>query len=126
MNESYIGYHLTDRWLKTVCTRNVESVLRLYEPDAILIGTLSDRILVGDELEGYFHMFLSKQNLCGKITDLWVQTSNQGYIITSGLYTFSWLEYGRTVTVPARFSFVFIPTGRGDWLITNHHSSQVP
>ena len=44
----------------------------------------------------------------------------------TGLYTFTYNSIeDTTVTVPARFTFVF-ELRKGKWLIVNHHSSQDP
>jgi len=45
--------------------------------------------------------------------------------VISGLYTFSFEEDGKMVSIPARFSFVY-EKENGKWLIVEHHSSKVP
>jgi hypothetical protein len=115
---------LISRWLRAVCSHNVDNVLSLYCSDAVLLGTFAAEIKQGQELVEYFRMFLGKTELCGQIDECIMQETVGGPIL-SGIYTFWWIGPNGPEQERARFTFVFTPSG-DDWLILNHHSSLVP
>jgi uncharacterized protein (TIGR02246 family) len=54
-----------------------------------------------------------------------VRVLDENTATNSGLYTFSFTENGKTVEVPARYTFLY--EKRGDrWMIVEHHSSIRP
>ena len=67
----------------------------------------------------------------GKRPDARVAVTDQqirviGDVATSaGTYTFTDMRDAKSVTSPARFTFVFRNRG-GRWVIAHHHSSRVP
>lgn len=115
---------LLHRWLRAVCSGDVNSVMSLYAPEGVLIGTFANQIKQGPQLRGYFEYFLSRKGLCGKVDSVITQPINNG-VVLSGTYTFSWFESGKKQSAQARYSFVFVQRG-GQWLILNHHSSAMP
>jgi uncharacterized protein (TIGR02246 family) len=116
-------------WLATVAAAHGDptSVLKLYAPDAILVATYSPVLLHNEngDLTGYFKKFTSLPSLSAKTDDL--QTRVYGdWALNTGLYTFTFKDTeGDTVSVPARFTFVYHKVD-GQWLIVDHHSSLVP
>jgi uncharacterized protein (TIGR02246 family) len=118
---------LSELWLDTVKTHDPSAVTELYAPYGVLVGTVAQRIKQGHEdIEGYFDMFLAKDGLTGTYQSHLIQTFNN-WAIDSGTYTFEWVEEGKSVIVPARFTFVYEKSDydRG-WRIANHHSSELP
>ena len=121
----YNPHDLTKKWLDSICSGNIESVLSNYDDDAVLVGTIAQTIKRGKgELRGYFDGFMAKSNLCGKINSYTIQHSGN-IAIDSGIYTFSWTENGEPQSVVARYSFVYEKTPKG-WKILSHHSSALP
>jgi uncharacterized protein (TIGR02246 family) len=122
------AYHppaLSQRWLDTVCHHNPAAVTALYAEDAVLVGTVAQKIKQGrPAIKTYFDKFLAKKDLCGRFTAHLVQ-AYPGWAIHSGTYVFEWVEGGKRVVVPARFTFVWVATKDG-WKIANHHSSALP
>jgi len=116
-------------WLATIAAAHGDptSVLKLYAPDAILVATYSPVLLhnADGDLVGYFKKFTSLPGISGATKDL--QTRVYGdWAINTGLYTFTFNDpEGDTVSVPARFTFVYHKVD-GQWLIMDHHSSLVP
>jgi len=116
-------------WLATVAAAHGDptSVLKLYAPDAILVATYSPVLLhnADGDLTGYFKKFTSLPEISGTTKDLETRVYGD-WAINTGLYTFSYKSpEGDTVSVPARFTFVYHKVD-GQWLIMDHHSSLVP
>lgn len=114
------------RWAEVVSTGNIEELLNLYAPDAILVPTLSDEIGEREvERRRYFEAFLSNENLHCAITMQKKRVSHKlGTVVIGGLYTFRFRRDGRDEVVLARFLFTFEEID-GRWLITGHHSSRL-
>ena len=101
-------------------------IAALYEPDAVLLATVSPRILeTPQEIRGYFTEFLDKRNLSAEAEHVFVWSSPEA-AVASGTYVFRWLDAaGGMRTVPGRFSFVYRRRGNA-WGIVHHHSSERP
>ena len=112
-------------WVDAVETRNTDTVLKQYDDDAVLLATFAAKPITTQEgRRAYFDELLKKKNL--KVTIDELHTERDGDIaLANGLYTFSFTENGKTVKVPARFSFVFEEESHG-WEIEAHHSSLLP
>ena len=112
---------LFDEWNSALQTGDPKKVAALYESNAILLPTVSNKVRHNhEEIEDYFVHFLSKEPV-GKIDEANVRTFGQ-IAINSGIYTFTF-KNGAVVT--ARFTFVYRWNGER-WMITEHHSSQMP
>ena len=114
-----------DTWLIAVSSNDPNKVAALYESDAILLPTLSSKVEnLPEERLAYFKKFTALPEIKGKVTELHTRIyDNIG--INTGLYTFTFKKYGKTISVPARFSFVYRKTDNG-WMIVDHHSSKLP
>lgn len=112
---------LFKKWNTALQSGKPELVSALYAPDAILVPTMSNQIRHNKaEIEDYFVHFLTHKPI-GKIIENNIRIYND-WAINSGLYTFKFKD-GRSIA--ARFTFVYVRDG-GNWLIAEHHSSQMP
>ena len=112
---------LFDEWNRALQTLDVKKVSALYEKDAILLPTISNKVRHNhEEIEDYFLHFLAKKPK-GKIDESNVRIFD-GIAINSGIYTFSFEDNS---TVQARFTFTYRWNGIR-WMIVEHHSSQMP
>ena len=112
---------LFDEWNYALQTDNPKKVVALYESDAILLPTASDKVRHNhEEIEDYFAYFMAKQPT-GRIDESNIRIFNQ-MAINSGRYTFAFKD--RSV-VQARFTFVYRWNG-ARWMIIEHHSSRIP
>lgn len=110
-----------DEWNNALQTGDPKKVSALYAPDAILLPTVSNKVRHNhEEIEDYFVHFLAKAP-AGVINESNVRIFD-GIAINSGVYTFT---FGDGSAVQARFTFVYAWDGER-WLITEHHSSQMP
>ncbi len=113
-------------WLAAVSTGSPDAVEKLYATDAVLLPTLAPAVHNTPALRHeYFVMFTAKKNLKGNVDESHIRVFGD-VAVNSGLYTFTFKNAdGETVSVPARYSFVYHKTASG-WLIVDHHSSLVP
>jgi uncharacterized protein (TIGR02246 family) len=114
-----------DTWLAAVASHDAEKVAALYNSDAILLPTLSSKVKKSPkERLDYFKEFTALPGIKGKVTELNTKVYDD-IGINAGLYTFTYQKDGKTISVPARFGFVYDKTDKG-WMIVYHHSSKSP
>jgi len=112
---------LFDKWNAALQTGEPKNVSALYETNAILLPTLSNRVRHNhEEIEDYFVHFLAKGPV-GTINEGNVRTFGD-LAINSGIYTFAFEDGSEA---QARFTFVYRWNGQ-EWMIVEHHSSQMP
>jgi len=110
------GSEAIDRWVAAYSANDIEAMLRVYAPDAILQGTSEPQINTGTEaLRKYFRGLPGSGNKV-TIQERRMVVLNDTTVIGLGFYTFR---------NPARFSFVVVKRGN-DWVIAHHHSSSIP
>ena len=115
---------ILDRWATAFNANDADAVVKLYAPDATLLGTISPSLAEGTEaIRAYF------KGLPGSGTKVVFADRNvamQGNaVVTTGFYEFTRILEGKPVPLPARFTIVVVNLG-GAWLIGHHHSSQRP
>ena len=112
---------LFEQWNNALKTRAPRNVVALYEHNAVLLPTISNKVCHNhEEIEAYFVNFLARAPI-GKIDEANIFIFDQ-VAINSGVYTFSFKDGN---TVQARFTFVYRWNGER-WMIIKHHSSQMP
>lgn len=111
-----------DIWNNALQTGDPKKVAVLYdENNGILLPTLSNKVRHNrTEIEDYFVHFLAKGPV-GKIDESNIRIFDQ-LAINSGVYTFTFKD---GTAAQARFTFVYQWSGE-DWMIIEHHSSQMP
>lgn len=120
MNNTEIESLFTE-WNKALQTADVKKVAKLYESDAVLLPTISNKVRHNTkEIEAYFVRFLALGPK-GEIDESNVRIFDQ-LAINSGIYTFT---FNSGEVVQARFTFVYRWNGQR-WKIVEHHSSQMP
>lgn len=105
---------------------NPQEVVKYYAPNAILLPTLSHKMLKNTDggLDAYFKKLTSNPEI--KCVTHELVTHLHGDVATnSGFYSFIFMKDGKEVDLPARFTFVYKKEG-GEWLIIKHHSSELP
>lgn len=112
---------LFDQWNKALQTGIPEKVVSLYEHDAILLPTLSNKVRHShDEIKDYFVHFLAKDPV-GNIDESNIRIFDD-IAINSGIYTFSFKDGS---SAQARFTFMYRKNNEA-WKIIEHHSSLLP
>ncbi len=111
-------------WQQALASRDANKISKLYSPNAYLYPTFDNMIDDHAALLEYFQKLTLNQNLKVVFDKEHIQVyGNVG--INSGLYTFSYKQNGKEVTVSARYTFVYLHQGK-NWLIIDHHSSVLP
>ena len=113
-----------ERWQEALSSGDENNITKLYHPDAVLWGTLSPDLRNTPELiGGYFKRFATLHDIKVEFGDHDIRELDK-VAVNTGYYTFSWKEDGKEITVPARYSFVYVH--EDEWLIIDHHSSVIP
>jgi len=112
------------QWMATLCEGDIDAIVSLYAPDAVLVATFAPEPLRGTrQITGYFRTFLGDHaGLCGRVLSALVQHPAPDVRVCSGLYEFGWNDG----TQRARYTYVWRHIGSGRWEIVTHHSSVMP
>ena len=110
-------------WADTIALRSPKAMTRLYDRNAILVGTYSEPMEFGEkQIHNYFVDFLDKDGLKCEITSNTIQEfRDEAFFICSGTYSFSF----EGKTVKARYSICY-KRGMNGFKIVNQHSSELP
>lgn len=119
-----LATELFDRWNQALQTGKAKSVADLYWEDAVLLPTVSNVPRVNHaEIEDYFHHFLESKPFGTIISRNLKQGCNK--LTDAGVYDFKVVKDGKSMVVPARYTFVY-EFRHGEWKISHHHSSMMP
>jgi uncharacterized protein (TIGR02246 family) len=117
---------ITRRWADRFNARDAAALAALYDPEAVLWGTLSSEIISTPQgVRSYFDAACaSPMVLTVAFDDEMVRRCND-LILNAGSYTFAFVQDGQRQLFPARFSMA-LRKRDGQWLIVDHHSSAKP
>jgi len=113
-----------DRFSAAYTANDVEALVTLYAPNAILLGTNSPIISEGREaVRAYFtNLKLAGSGNKNEIEERRTIVVNDNAVVVTGFYLFTRMSEGRPVPAPARFTVLLTKVG-GQWLIAHQHSS---
>ena len=112
-------------WKAAVESASLDDIMKLYDKNAIMISTFAQEPLTKHEqIIGYFKKVIVNPDIKVDIEDSHPRIFGN-VAVNSGRYTLSYTQEGETVSIPARYSFVYVLQG-GKWLIVDQHSSRVP
>ena len=115
----------TGAWISAFNRKSTTDIVALYARDAVFFGTSSPLLRDSPELvQDYFKGLADLGNATIATGDHRVQVFGD-VAISSGFYTRSSTQNGKTVQNPARFTFVY-QRRDGKWMIVEHHSSALP
>jgi uncharacterized protein (TIGR02246 family) len=113
---------LFEQWNSALQTGDPTQVAAIYQPDAVLLPTLSNQVrLTTAEREDYFAHFLANKP-SGRIISRTLHTRCDS-AVDAGVYEFTFAATGEKVQ--ARYSYSWNWDGER-WLIGSHHSSVMP
>jgi uncharacterized protein (TIGR02246 family) len=116
---------LFDTWNETLATGDPEAVADLYAPDAVLLPTVSNTVRTDRAgIVDYFTGFLPSKP-SAVIEQSVVTVLDADNAIDTGVYRFTMNKPEGMEIVDARYTFVYEKRD-GEWLIVNHHSSEMP
>jgi hypothetical protein len=116
-----------DHWMQAVNHSDVEALLGLYDAQAVLIPTFSNRLLnTPEKLRDYFEQLGSREALSIALHDktLLVQSMPGRLFALGGLYNWRFMVEGELLNFEARFSYLVDLARQRP--ILHHHSSQIP
>ncbi|TVR65601.1 MAG: DUF4440 domain-containing protein [Candidatus Competibacteraceae bacterium] len=116
-----------EQWMQAVNNGDVESLLGLYDSQAVLIPTFSNRLLnTPDKLREYFEKLGSREELSIALHEktLIVRELQNPLFSLSGIYNWRFIVDGELLNFEARFGYV-IDLSRPSPIL-HHHSSQIP
>jgi uncharacterized protein (TIGR02246 family) len=111
-----------DRWAATYSANDREALVKLYAPDAVLLGTESPVISEGREAIYKYFSALPGSGRKNSVGDRRTIVLSENAIMGTGFYEFTRIEDGKPIPRPARFTMVVVKRD-GEWLIVHHHSS---
>lgn len=111
-------------WANTLSECHPDKLAALYDKGAFLYATFSNMLDTPQGIRSYFTKLCKHKDLRVKFNLQHIRDYH-GVAINSGLYTFSYRENNKTVTVPGRYTFVYLKTREG-LMIIDHHSSVLP
>ena len=113
---------VVDRFSAAYTSNDPEAVVKLYTPDAILLGTVSPVISMGTEaIRKYFSMIKDSGNK-NAIQERHTIVLGDNAVVVTGYYEFTRIRDGKPVPGPSRFTMLITKSG-GEWHIAHHHSS---
>ena len=116
---------ILQNWLNLVSIQDIDGVVNMYADDALLLGTFSNEIRVGeDQIRDYFNFFLAKKPKASLIESK-VHIIDDNSFTVNGFYDFEVDENTSRKLANARFTFVF-KKQNGVFKILSHHSSVMP
>lgn len=118
---------ILEQWMKAVNEGDVESLLSLYDNEAVLIPTFSNRLLnTPDKLRDYFEKLGGREELSIALHEktLIIQELGNDFFSLSGIYNWRFAVDGELLNFEARFSYVLNLSKPNP--ILHHHSSQIP
>jgi uncharacterized protein (TIGR02246 family) len=111
---------LVDRWSATYSSNDRDALVKLYAPDAILLGTVSPVISEGTEaITKYFGPPSGNTNAIGERRTI---VLGDNAVLVTGFYEFTRMKDGQPVPGPSRFTMLLTKRD-GEWRIAHHDSS---
>ena len=113
-----------DKFSAAYTANDVEALVQLYSPNAILLGTNSPIISEGrDAVRAYFtNLKLAGSGNKNEIQERRTVVLNDQAVVVTGFYEFTRMSDGKPVAGPARFTVV-LTKSNGQWFIAHQHSS---
>lgn len=111
-----------DRWSAAYTSNDPEAIVKIYAPDAILLGTVSPVISEGTEaIRKYFSLVKGTGNK-NLIQERRTIVVDENAVVVTGFYEFIRMKDGQSLPSPSRFTML-ITRRDGEWHIAHHHSS---
>lgn len=118
---------ILNQWMTAVNAGDIASLLELYDQQAVLIPTFSNRLLNNPQkIREYFEKLGSREELSIALhqNTLITQSLNDEVYVLCGIYCWRFAIDGELFSFEARFSYILnlaLPHP-----IIHHHSSQIP
>lgn len=114
-------------WMSHINAGDLEAILDMYDPEAVLIPTFSNRLLNSEEKRRkYFETLASREELSIALHEktLAVQAVRDSLYSLCGIYCWRFAVEGELLSFEARFSYMVDLAAERP--ILHHHTSQIP
>ena len=118
---------LLKAWMQAVNDGNLEGLLALYDENAVLIPTFSNRLLTKfDHIRDYFVKLCGREDLSIALHEktLHIQSLGNDIHAMNSIYCWRFAIDGEILSFEARFSYM-LDLARANPIV-HHHSSQIP
>lgn len=110
-----------DQWVAAYSANDREALVKLYAPDAILLGTTSPVISTGTGDINIYFQELPGSGRKNTIVERRTIVLDDAAVVGMGFYNFTRAAEGNTPR-PSRYTMVVVKRD-GRWMIAHHHSS---
>jgi uncharacterized protein (TIGR02246 family) len=111
---------LADLWSAAYSGNDVDTLVSLYQPNAVLLGTVSPVISEGtDAIRAYFGRLKGSGNT-NRLSQMRFFELGEDAALVTGFYVFS--NPSQPADRPSRFTMLVVKKD-GAWRIAHHHSS---
>ena len=112
---------VVDQWSATYSANDRDALVKLYAPDALLLGTTDAVATRGTEAIRTYFVALEKGGRRNTVIEKNVIMLSENAVVVAGFYDFSRKEQNYEPR-PSRFTMVVVKRD-GKWMIAHHHSS---
>ena len=118
---------VVEKWAAAFRASDVDTIVALYAPDALFLGTGSRTVVSRtEEIRQYFERALLTDRPRGAVLESRsVMTLSDGAVVITGLDTTTAVRDSKTISSPGRVTFVVARRGT-EWKIVHFHRSAVP
>jgi uncharacterized protein (TIGR02246 family) len=118
---------VVEKWAAAFNASDVDTIVGLYAPDALFLGTGSRTVVrKTEEIRQYFERALLTDRPRGAVLQSReVMALSDGTVVITGLDETTAVRDGKTISNPGRVTFVVARRG-ADWKIVHFHRSTVP
>ena len=116
-----------DEWTKAFAASDVDSIVKLYAPDALFVGTSSKVVVVEPKgIRSYFeNALLTNRPHGATLNDYAAIVLSDTAVVITGLDTVTGVRDGQPFSANGRVTFVVAKRG-SDWEIVHFHRSAMP
>jgi uncharacterized protein (TIGR02246 family) len=115
-----------EKWSQAFTNSDVDSIVKLYAPDVLFLGTVSKTVVIKPEdIRSYFENALLNNRPRGAIlNDYTAMVLSDTSVVITGLETVTGVREGKTFSNSGRVTFVVSKRG-SDWRIVHFHRSAI-
>lgn len=118
---------VVETWAKAFTDSDVDSIVKLYAPDALFLGTGSKAVVTKPEaIRKYFeNALLNNRPRSAKLDGYEIMIVSDTAVLVTGLDTVTGVRDGKPFSRNGRVTFVVAKRG-SDWRIVHFHRSAMP
>ncbi len=121
------AFDILEKWTKAFMNSDVDGIVALYAPDALLLGTGSKTIVVKpDDIRKYFEgAFLNFKQINATLVSHSAIILSDTAVVVTGMDNITGVRDGKPINNNGRVTFVVAKRG-ANWQIVHFHRSAMP